>query len=183
MLQIIKRKPSFLFLFLFLSILNVDANQSERVGFKLFFNDTEPTIDIDTAVIRYRGIISFPMAGNLAEIWSELKGRNFSTIIVHLDSEGGGLSETKHVIKILKEIRKALSLKTLVYHGDRCLSACIPVFMQGEERIAGGASVWMFHGACRTFTNIPSLERTPGLYTNVTGCRRFRFVSLLATGT
>jgi len=32
--------------------------------------------------------------------------------------------------------------------------------VQGDQRIAGGSSVWLFHGVCFAHTNVPSLSLT-----------------------
>lgn len=37
---------------------------------------------------------------------------------------------------------------------------CIAIYVQGETRYASPASSWMFHGASRFMSNIPSLSRT-----------------------
>ena len=37
---------------------------------------------------------------------------------------------------------------------------CVPIFLQGEMRYAGPATSWMFHGAAKGLSNIPSLPAT-----------------------
>jgi hypothetical protein len=63
-------------------------------------------------------------------------------------------------VAVLQDIRKTARLITLVRPASICASGCIPIFVQGEIRKASGASVFMFHGACRAETNLPSLSGT-----------------------
>ena len=37
---------------------------------------------------------------------------------------------------------------------------CVALYIQGEKRYASPASSWMFHGATRPLSNIPSLPMT-----------------------
>jgi hypothetical protein len=87
-----------------------------------------------------------------------------------LDSNGGELVHTERVITILKGIRGEAMLETLVRQNHRCLSACVLVYLQGAERTAGSATIWMFHGPHRLHTNVPSPVST------------LRYVDLLRQG-
>jgi hypothetical protein len=113
----------------------------------------------DTVVVRYRGPIAYPMAENLEEIGKELR-TVYRTVVLDLDSEGGTLAHAALVIQVLRRLRAQMALHTVVQQGRSCLSACIPIFMQGSERKAGGASVWMFHGACGAYSNVPTATAT-----------------------
>lgn len=135
------------------------SSQSNRVGFQLLTTAEDANIDARTIVIRYEGPIVFPMAENLADIARELIGR-FDKIVLDLDSFGGQLDHTEKVIGALREVRRQVTLHTLVRHGRSCLSACVVIFMQGQQRSAGGASVWLFHGPCPLYTNIPTAKAT-----------------------
>jgi hypothetical protein len=66
-------------------------------------------------------------------------------VIVDISSSGGSVAEGKAIIAVLRDLRKTHHLTTRVSRGETCLSMCVPVFLQGEERIAAKASVWMFH--------------------------------------
>jgi hypothetical protein len=64
-------------------------------------------------------------------------------------------------VSIIAGIRKTAQVDTLVRHGALCASACVAIFVQGEDRAAGGASVWLFHGACADPAgNVPSIALT-----------------------
>lgn len=140
---------------------SVEASSSttKHFGFDIVETSINATVPAGTVFVRYQGTIEYPMAENLAEVWAKLRN-HFSTVVLDLNSTGGNLSHVSSVIDILKEVRRFVLLKTLVRNGNQCLSACVPVFLQGEVRIAGGASVWMLHGACRRFTNKPLAEPT-----------------------
>lgn len=131
----------------------------ERHGFEVRTHADDPVLDERTVEISYQGIIDYPMAENLAAIWADIRGQ-YDVIVLRLDSHGGELGHTVKVISILKQIRSEAFLETLVYHGDSCYSACVLVFMQGERRVAGGASAWTFHGLCPRHTNVPVPDAT-----------------------
>lgn len=130
-----------------------------RIGFDILTSAENPEIRADTLHLRYSGPIEFPMAENLAGILDERAGR-FSRVTLDLDSGGGELTHMEKVIAVLAARRHGFAVETLVRNGKRCLSACIPVYMQGEARLAGNASVWMFHGACPLFSSVPAAPAT-----------------------
>jgi hypothetical protein len=129
------------------------------VGFTLATTADDNAIATDTVIVFYEGEIVSPMAENLAEIGKRVIGR-FKYIVLDLNSPGGQLDHTAKAVTVLREWRRDATLRTRVRHGQRCLSACVIVFMQGVERIAGGASAWLFHGPCPRYTNIPSPRGT-----------------------
>ncbi|MCB1486496.1 MAG: hypothetical protein KDJ88_03445 [Bauldia sp.] len=118
-----------------------------------------PTIRPDTLVIRLVGRIDVATATEIATAWSE-RPDGISRLLLDIESPGGSLAATEDVIRALAAIREQARIDTLVRHGAMCASACVAVFMQGEDRAAGGASVWMFHGVCYADSNIPSLAQT-----------------------
>ena len=74
-------------------------------------------------------------------------------VVLFLDSAGGQVEEGDRVIEILNEIKKGHQLITVVLHGKLCASMCIPIFLQGHDRLAARASLWIFHEAARRETN------------------------------
>ena len=131
------------------------------VGFTVLTSEDGAMQANDMVVIKYDGPIAFPMAGNLREIWDEIaRNPRFKTVVLRLNSPGGTQNEGEAVMQILGEIRDHADLVTLVAEHDLCASMCIPLFIQGESRHASPASVWMFHGATRSMSNIPSLSLT-----------------------
>ena len=135
------------------------AERSRGIGFEVLTATESKAIKPGVAVVRYKGQIAYPMAENLAEIWSEIQGHH-TQIVLDLDSAGGDLVHAEKVIAILRGMAAEVALTTVVEQGNRCLSACVLVFMQGTDRAAGGATAWMFHGACPPFSNIPSAAAT-----------------------
>ncbi len=84
-------------------------------------------------------------------------GPEVETLIVHIDSHGGGSTATRRIIERLRSmVAGGVRLRTLVHQGDTCASACLLVFLQGSERYAGNASAWGFHGACAGSGNVPA---------------------------
>jgi hypothetical protein len=134
-------------------------SSAASAGFEVFTSSDNQTIAEDQVVIRFTGIIDAPFHIDLKRIWSGLADR-YSRVLFDLDSPGGSLAEVEKAIGIISEIRGIARVDTLVRHGSLCASACVAVYMQGEDRIAGGASVWLFHGACHQRSNVPSISLT-----------------------
>lgn len=146
-------------LWLLLTSIPQSVSAQGLVGFKLATTADDEAIATDTVIIFYEGEIVFPMAENVAEIGKRVIGR-YKHIVLDLDSPGGQLDHTALVVNALREWRRNAALRTRVRHGRSCLSACVIVFMQGEQRIAGGASAWLFHGPCPRYTNVPTPRAT-----------------------
>jgi hypothetical protein len=70
-----------------------------------------------------------------------------------LDSAGGQVEEGDRVIEVLNEMKLRHQLTTVVPHGKLCASMCIPIFLQGEDRLAARASIWLFHEAAQRQAN------------------------------
>lgn len=130
-------------------------------GFRVLTAEDGAMQATDLVVIEYSGPIVLAMAENLRLIWDEIKvNRRFARVALRLDSPGGTDTAGKAVIDVLAEIREHLALSTIVEQTDVCASMCVAVYIQGERRYASPASAWMFHGACRAMSNVPSLALT-----------------------
>jgi hypothetical protein len=126
---------------------------------KLLTARENPSLGPRTAVILHDGPIAAPMAEELLKLRDELRA-SYDTVILDLHSPGGEIGYTEEVVAILRLIREDVTLRTFVRNGSNCLSACVVVFLQGEERIAGGASAWLFHGVCNRHSERPSSVQT-----------------------
>lgn len=133
--------------------------QADTNRFHVATNTDDASIKPGTVVLKYTGMIVPPMAERLRELVKEYVG-SYPVFLLDLDSQGGLVSHTSEVVEILADLKRKARLDTVVRHGAGCLSACIPIFMQGQSRRAGGASVWLFHGACSPYTNVPSMNAT-----------------------
>lgn len=134
-------------------------SDTTSISYDLITRDEDASIPEGALVLRYRGPIVRATTGILGEARSAAAD-GFQSLIFDLDSQGGDLDSVRRAVEALRDLRSDLRLVTLVRQGNHCLSGCLPVFMEGEERVAGNASVWMIHGACRSNTNLPSLELT-----------------------
>jgi hypothetical protein len=138
---------------------------SKLVGFDVLTAEDGATKSPELVVVKYEGPIAFPMAENLQTIWHGIRSSNrFKTMLLRLNSEGGTDVEGRKVIQLLRAIRGQMALTTLVGDHDLCASMCVPVYVQGDIRIASPASSWMFHGASRFMSNIPSLTATEAYF-------------------
>jgi hypothetical protein len=134
---------------------------AKMLGFKVVTAEDGAMDANDMMVIEYNGLIVFPMAENLREIWTEIRKSNrFQRVVLRLNSPGGTDADGLEVIGVLREMRAQIRLITLVNEHDLCASMCVPVYLRGETRYAGPATSWMFHGAAKALSNIPNLATT-----------------------
>jgi hypothetical protein len=74
-------------------------------------------------------------------------------VVLFLNSDGGEVNEGDRVIHLLDGIKPTHRLITVVLDGSLCASMCIPVFLQGDDRLAARTSRWIFHEAARQGVN------------------------------
>src|SRR5262249_12313958 len=80
-------------------------------------------------------------------------GTALNRVVLFLDSAGGRVDDGDRLIEVLNEIKLRHQLITVVPHGKLCASMCIPIFLQGEDRLAAPASIWLFHEAAQRQAN------------------------------
>lgn len=98
----------------------------------------------DAVVLRWSSPVAAPMARRFEEAYAEWRDKR-SRFVIELDSPGGAIAEGKRVIQVLERIKRTHDLETRVRRGRNCLSMCVPIFLQGEERIAHPRARFMFH--------------------------------------
>lgn len=110
------------------------------------------------AVLRIEGNIMPPLAEEFELAISQFPaGRR---VLLEFQSPGGMNTEGNKIIESIKKARESLTIDSFVDNGAICASMCIPLFMQGRQRIAGERSTFMFHGAAPWYTNIPTVSVT-----------------------
>lgn len=98
----------------------------------------------DTLVFIWRGAVRAPMAQRFADAFAE-RGGEARRIVIELSSPGGSLAEGRAVIETVERMKRTHAVDTRVAPYDICLSMCVPIFLQGERRIAAPTSRFMFH--------------------------------------
>lgn len=98
----------------------------------------------DAVYLTWRGKIDAPMASRIAEAFAAHK-HSRSRVILALSSPGGSLTHGALVVRELQAIARTHQLETVVEARGRCASMCVPIYLQGETRIAAGAARFMFH--------------------------------------
>lgn len=136
----------------------------QRTGFawadvEIFTRMDNDSIDERTMVMRITGAIFPPMAREIEQAWASRPG-SIARMLIDIESPGGELGETERIVEVIRAIRAQGKVDSLVRHGALCASACVAIYAQGEERAAGGSSVWLFHGACHRGSNVPSIALT-----------------------
>jgi hypothetical protein len=99
-----------------------------------------------TLYIEWSGPIAEGMADHLRAAVGKY-GTTLNRVVLFLDSAGGYQWECECVIAVLNEIKLRHQLITVVPACMLCGSMCIPIFLQGEDRLAARASIWLFHQA------------------------------------
>ena len=119
------------------------ASAEEAIGASssLEFNDKDGTLNIE-----WSGPIVPGMADYLRSTFATY-GAELHRVILFLDSAGGRVEEGDHVIHVLDELKTTHRLVTVVEDDKLCASMCIPIFLQGDDRLAGRTSGWIFHEA------------------------------------
>ena len=126
---------------------------------EVFTSDNLPWIASDAIGLRYTGEIEGTLAGQISAALHG-KERHFDHVVFELNSGGGELDAVREAVEVLRKARDSSELTTRVMSGAICGSGCIAIFMQGHKRKASGASIWIFHGATDSASNVPSLKAT-----------------------
>jgi hypothetical protein len=116
-------------------------------GVSLEFNKEDGTLYID---------LSGPIVAGTADDVRAAPGKYgtaLNRVVLFLDSAGGRVDDGDRLIEALNEIKLRHRLITVVPHGKLCASMCIPIFLQGEDRLAARASIWLFHEAAQRQAN------------------------------
>ena len=95
-------------------------------------------------VLSWRGEIDVPMRRHMSDAIDEWRDRT-DAFLVDLDSPGGALYEGARVIELIDTLKTTHRVTTRVRSRANCLSMCVPIFLQGDERLAASNSTWMFH--------------------------------------
>ncbi|MEL6323927.1 MAG: ATP-dependent Clp protease proteolytic subunit [Pseudomonadota bacterium] len=108
-----------------------------------------PELDVDargdgTVVFSWRGDVRAPMARRFEDAFEEWRGEA-DAFLIRLDSPGGALAEGNEVIGVIRYMQRSHPVMTEILPGDDCLSMCVPIFMQGEQRRAAPNARFMFH--------------------------------------
>lgn len=98
----------------------------------------------DTLVLSWRGQIELPMSSSMRRALQQHKDQT-SKVVLILNSQGGALREGSEVIDLLEQAKRTLQLTTIVPPQGICMSMCVPIFLQGQFRIAAAGSRFMFH--------------------------------------
>ena len=100
--------------------------------------------DSDAIIFSWRGPVEAPMARRFREAFEDHRGEA-RRILIDLHSPGGSLAQGGDVIDEINFMKRTHAVDAYVGRRSRCLSMCVPIFLQGERRVASPTSRWMFH--------------------------------------
>lgn len=108
--------------------------------------------------IQLKGGIAPPLAEEIEAIFNEIEPGQ--KIILDLNSPGGYTSEGYKIIEIIDSQRSKHQIDSYVANGAVCASMCVPIYVQGQEKVAGPASAFMLHGVSTWYSNSLQPEET-----------------------
>jgi ATP-dependent protease ClpP protease subunit len=123
------------------------AEEQAPAVLSLEFNQADGTLEIEWSGLIVAGVAD-ELRASVAKYGTSLK-----RVVLFLDSAGGQVDEGDRVIAVLNEIKQGHRLATVVPHGKLCASMCIPIFLQGDDRFAARASLWIFHEASQALAS------------------------------
>jgi hypothetical protein len=123
------------------------AQEQAPAVLSLEFNQADGILEIEWSGLIVAGVAD-ELRTSVAKYGTVLK-----RVVLFLDSAGGQVDEGDRVIAVLNEIKQGHRLATVVPHGKLCASMCIPIFLQGDDRFAARASLWIFHEASQPQAN------------------------------
>lgn len=98
----------------------------------------------DALYLSWRGKIDAPMASRIAEAFEQHRSEAHK-VVLQLSSPGGSLDHGAIVVALLKKIGQTHMLLTVVDRGGMCASMCVPIYLQGQRRLAAADAEFMFH--------------------------------------
>jgi ATP-dependent protease ClpP protease subunit len=131
----------------FASVDPASAQEQAPAVLSLEFNQADGILEIEWSGLIVAGVAD-ELRTSVAKYGTALK-----RVVLFLDSAGGQVDEGDRVIAVLNEIKQGHRLATVVPHGKLCASMCIPIFLQGDDRFAARASLWIFHEASQPQAN------------------------------
>jgi len=98
----------------------------------------------DMVVLAWVGRVDLPMRTLLARAFDKWRNKS-DHFLLRLNSQGGSLREGRDVIELLRRIKQTHKLDTYVASKEICMSMCVPIFLEGNNRIAASSARFMFH--------------------------------------
>jgi hypothetical protein len=120
-----------------------------RDRLKLYFAKVG-TLEVDasreprTLYLKWQGKIAAPMASRIADAFASHR-EGIDKVVLSMSSPGGAVDQGADVIRLLQRISQTHQLTTLVEADDICASMCVPIYLQGQRRLAASDAEFMFH--------------------------------------
>ena len=120
------------------------GQQKDRCGGGAF--EASATAEPGALYLQWRGEISSKFYRSIAFEIERWKSR-VRKVLLELSSCGGDGGNMERSIRLLKHIKRTHRLETIVDRGEKCGSACVFIFLQGQRRWGALTSSWLFHEA------------------------------------
>ena len=98
----------------------------------------------NVVILAWTGEVELPMHTLLVRAFEEWRTKS-EHFLLQLNSPGGSVREGGDVVELLQRIKRTHTLDTYVASREICMSMCVPIFLQGNKRIAAPDARFMFH--------------------------------------
>ena len=98
----------------------------------------------DIVILTWTGEVELPMHTLLLRAFEEWRNKS-KRFVLQLNSPGGSVREGGDVVELLQRIKRTHTLDTYVASNEICMSMCVPIFLQGNKRVAAPDARFMFH--------------------------------------
>jgi len=98
----------------------------------------------NVVILAWTGEVELPMHTLLMRAFNDWRDRS-QHFLLQLNSPGGSIREGGDVVELLQRIKRTHQFDTYVASREICMSMCVPIFLQGNKRIAAPDARFMFH--------------------------------------
>lgn len=129
-------------------LIYTSGGEKDATAASSFVAEVDP-LNPGTVVFRWEGPIDPPMARQFSDAFNTHKNE-IQIVRIELNSPGGGVDEGNRVVNLIGKMKKTHRVQTYVGEAQECLSMCVPIYLQGNLRIASASSTWLFHSVSAT---------------------------------
>lgn len=98
----------------------------------------------NVVILAWTGEVELPMHTLLMRAFDDWRDKS-QHFLLQLNSQGGSVREGGDVVELLQRIKRTHKLDTFVASREICMSMCVPIYLQGNKRIAAPDARFMFH--------------------------------------
>ncbi|MEM9278764.1 MAG: ATP-dependent Clp protease proteolytic subunit [Pseudomonadota bacterium] len=121
-----------------------DGKRIETIGNVKVYQTAESEQGKGIITLRWRGQIDEKMGPQMVKALKKYRSKT-DHFIIDISSQGGYVNSGEVLIDYMKKLKSGHTIDTRVPRDGKCLSMCVPIFLNGENRYAGSTTKFMFH--------------------------------------